>query len=240
MGMPVTLEIVDTAEPAPYERAFDLLREIDERFSTYKDTSEITKVNRGELSENEYSASLREVLARAEETKQRSGGYFDIRTPRGLLDPSGIVKGWAIQLAADDIHAQGLNDFYLEIAGDIQTSGRNAEGKEWSIGIRNPFTPDEIVKIVYPHGKGIATSGTYVRGAHIYNPIQPDTPIEDLVSLTVIGPNVYEADRFATAAFAMGDKGLAFIDQLDGFEAYGIDHTRTAHMTHGFEKYTQS
>ncbi len=55
-----------------------------------------------------------------------------------------------------------------------------------------------------------------------------------MVSLTVIGPNVYEADRFATAAFAMGKNGIAFIEQLQGFEGYQIDGAGIATMTSGF------
>jgi thiamine biosynthesis lipoprotein len=62
-------------------------------------------------------------------------------------------------------------------------------------------------------------------------------PLQDIVSLTVIGPNVYEADRFATAAFAMGKRGIYFIEQLPGFEGYMIDAAARATFTSGFERY---
>ncbi|RUZ50747.1 FAD:protein FMN transferase, partial [Mesorhizobium sp. M7A.F.Ca.US.003.02.2.1] len=124
--------------------------------------------------------------------------------PDGSIDPSGIVKGWAIRNAAAIIQRSGIRDFFIEAGGDIQSCGKNASGHDWSVGIRNPFNPDEIVKIVYPRGRGLATSGSYVRGQHIYNPHAIDSPIQDIVSLTVIGADVLEADRFATAAFAMG------------------------------------
>ncbi|TIX91826.1 MAG: FAD:protein FMN transferase, partial [Mesorhizobium sp.] len=96
-------------------------------------------------------------------------------------------------------------------------------GHDWSVGIRNPFNAQEIVKIVYPRGRGLATSGTYVRGHHIYNPHAIDSPIQDIVSLTVIGADVLEADRFATAAFAMGRDGILFIERTPGLEGYVID-----------------
>jgi FAD:protein FMN transferase len=105
------------------------------------------------------------------------------------------------------------------------------------VGIRNPFAPAEVVKVVYPRGQGIATSGSYIRGAHIYNPHAPTEDIRDIVSLTVIGPDVLEADRFATAAFAMGNKGILFIEKLPGFEAYAIDAKGIATLTSGFEAY---
>jgi thiamine biosynthesis lipoprotein len=84
---------------------------------------------------------------------------------------------------------------------------------------------------------GVATSGTYVRGQHIYNPKNEDQPITDILSLTVIGPDVYEADRFATAAFAMGRSGIDFIEVLSGFEGYMIDKDKQATYTTDFARY---
>jgi len=80
-----------------------------------------------------------------------------------------------------------------------------------------------------------ATSGTAARGQHIYNPHQPQQAIEDIASITVVGPDIYEADRFATAAFAMGRSGIMFIEQLPGFEGYLIDANAVATMTSGFD-----
>jgi thiamine biosynthesis lipoprotein len=87
---------------------------------------------------------------------------------------------------------------------------------------------------VTPKGRGIATSGTYVRGQHIYDPRQPGRRIDDIVSLTVIGPDVLEADRFSTAAFAMGKAGIYFIEQLPGFEGCEVDAGGIATQTSGF------
>jgi thiamine biosynthesis lipoprotein len=238
MGMPVVLEIVDTkATQAEYDAIFEYLVGVDEKFSTYKEQSEVSKINRGETSMKEYSDEMREVLRLSQETFELTNGYFSITTPEGSLDPSGLVKGWAIQKAASMLEDRGYKNFYIEIAGDIQTSGVTSEGKEWSIGIRNPFVREEIVKVVYPHGKGIATSGTYVRGSHLYNPHAPEHAPDDFVSLTVLGPNVYEADRFATAAFVMGKDGMQFLEALSGFEAYAIDANGLAVMTSNFELY---
>ena len=249
MGMPVQLEIVDPALQEDYDAIFDYFTSIDDRFSTYKDDSEISKINRAELTEAEYSVEMKEVLQLSEETKLATDGYFDIHTPAGIIDPSGLVKGWAIQNAADMLHAKGFTNFYVDIGGDIQTGGKNAEGKDWSIGIRNPLNVsdrEEVVKVIYPRGKGIATSGSYLRGAHIYNPQQgqqSEGKTDAFVSLTVIGPNVYEADRFATPAFAMGTPGMHFLASLAArgfgdFEAYAIDAKGMALFTPGFELYT--
>jgi thiamine biosynthesis lipoprotein len=239
MGMPVTIEISDgPASAASVEKTFDYFRYVDSTFSTYKKDSEISRINRGELSEEEYSDDMKRIFAIAEKTKRQTNEYFDIKTPERSVDPSGVVKGWAINNAAELLRSLGYKDFYVEAGGDIQTSGKNQDGREWSIGIRNPFKHEEIVKVVCPHGKGIATSGTAARGRHIYDPHTRKAVETDVVSLTVIGPNVCEADRFATAAFAMGNGAIHFIQSLEGFEGYAIDKKGMATMTTGFENYT--
>ncbi len=241
MGMPVTVEIVD--EPAKAEITEELFRyfaAVDERFSTYKDTSEIMRINRGEIGEDYYSPEMSEVFALAELTKRQTHGYFDIKKPNGAFDPSGIVKGWAIRHAAGILLNNNYKNFYIDAGGDIQSHGKNVNGKEWRVGIRNPFNREEIIKVIYPRGQGVATSGTYVRGQHIYNPHRPEERLTDIVSTTVIGPDVLEADRFATGAFAMGREGINFIERLSAFEGYAIDAAGVATMTTGFEAYTKT
>jgi thiamine biosynthesis lipoprotein len=237
MGMPVTVEIVDAAAGANDLAAiFDYFRYIDEKFSTYKPESEMMRINRGELAERDWSDDMRIIFMLAEETKQRTDGFFDIRRPDGSIDPSGIVKGWAIFQAAKLLETRGFKNFYIDAGSDIQTIGMNADGKPWSIGIKNPLKQNEIVKTIYAaRGQGIATSGTYIRGTHIYNP-KTNSQADEILSLTVIGPNIYEADRFATAAFAMGTRGIHFIESLPGLEGYMIDKDGIATMTTHFHE----
>jgi thiamine biosynthesis lipoprotein len=239
MGMPITVEIVggNGQASATVEEVFGYFDAVDRRFSTYKDDSEISAINQGRLGEKDYSDEMREVLALAEKTRRETGGYFDIRTSAGTLDPSGVVKGWAIRNAAALVARSGARDYFVDAGGDIQSAGHNGDGKEWRVGIRNPFDQAEIIKVVEPRGKGVATSGTYVRGQHIYDPHARDVPIEEIVALTVIGPDVLEADRFATAAFAMGRSGIGFIQQTPGLEGYLVDRNGRATFTSGFEGY---
>jgi FAD:protein FMN transferase len=241
MGMPITVEVVGSGnDGAAIESAFAYFDSVDRRFSTYKDDSEISAINQGRLGEAGYSAEMREILALAEKTRRETYGYFDIRTPNGTLDPSGIVKGWAIRNAAALVTRSGARDYYVDAGGDIQAAGHNGEGKAWRVGIRNPFDQAQIIKVVEPRGKGIATSGTYARGQHIYDPFARGAPIEEIVALTVIGADVLEADRFATAAFAMGRDGIAFIEQTPELEGYLVDRNGRATYTSGFESYCAS
>ncbi|MFA6278716.1 MAG: FAD:protein FMN transferase [Candidatus Paceibacterota bacterium] len=238
MGMPIEIEIVDDSARDTLESAFAYLVSVDERFSTYKEDSEISRINRSEIESDVVSVEMREVFAIAEKTRIETNGYFNIKKPDSTIDPSGIVKGWAIRNAAALIREAGYEHYFVNAGGDIATSGKNIDGGEWSVGIRNPFNSNEIVKVVYPHGKGIATSGSYIRGNHIYNPHNTKEELHDIVSITVIGPDVLEADRFATAAFAMGKGGITFIAQLSGFEGYAINVDGIATMTSGFAEYT--
>ncbi len=237
MGMPVTLEVVDQpATQAIFDEVFAYFEYIDEKFSTYKDQSEISRINRGEISPECASNDMQTILALAEQTRLETNGYFDIRH-NGICDPSGIVKGWAIFNAAEILRQKGCENYYVEAGGDIQMAGANAQGEKWRVGIRNPFNAAEIVKALSVTDCGVATSGTYVRGQHIYNPKNTDQPITGITSLTVIGPDIFGADRFATAAFAMGNEGIFFIENLDGFEGYMIDSEKKATFTTGFGRY---
>src|SRR4029077_11196430 len=100
MGMPVTIEIVDAAATdAIFKKAFDYFKYVDEKFSTFKPGSEIMKINRGELEEKDWSADMKTIFSLAAKANRASEGYFDIKKPDGSYDPSGLVKGWAIQNA---------------------------------------------------------------------------------------------------------------------------------------------
>lgn len=149
MGMPITVDIDGASGGVLVDTIFDHFERIDRRFSTYRADSEISAINRGDLPVRDWSGEMMEVLALAAQTKDQTDGYFDIRKPDGSLDPSGIVKGWAIRNAAGIVRRAGVGDFFIEAGGDIQSYGRNASGLDWSVGIRNPFNAAEIIKIVY-------------------------------------------------------------------------------------------
>ncbi|MDE2001796.1 MAG: FAD:protein FMN transferase [Patescibacteria group bacterium] len=237
MGMPVTVEIRDAgATPQAIQKAFSYFQYVDEKFSTYKPASEISKINGKKLAESDWSDDMKLIMRLSAQTKRETDGYFDIRRKDGYIDPSGIVKGWAIHNVALILQKEGFRYFYVDAGGDIQVAAPKTEAP-WRVGIRNPFKQSEIVQTVQLRNEGIATSGTYLRGDHIYNPRADHANATAIASLTVIGPNIYDADRFATAAFAMGKQGIMFIENLKGFEGYMIDTEGIATETGGFAKY---
>lgn len=239
MNMPITVDISSPdARQSSVDAVFDYFVSIDRVFSSFKLDSELSRINRGEISEDERSEVMKEVFRLSEETASLSGGYFSILKPDGQYDTSGLVKGWAIREAADILRQEGYEDFYVDAGGDIQISGKNA-GNPWRLGIRNPFDPKkrEIVDIVSGDGIGLATSGISERGKHIWNPKTGQAAESPVMSLSVIGPDIFEADRFATAAFAMGIPGITFLERFPGLEGYMIDATGIATETSGWERY---
>jgi len=237
MGMPITLDIQDSVEDlAIFDEVRDYFKEVDRQYSPYKPTSEVSRINDG-LPAAQWSREMKKILKLCDQTKQQTKGFFDVWRS-GKLDPSGLVKGWAIDNAAQLLKKKGFKNFYVEAGGDIQAGGYK-NGRPWKIGIRNPFNRDEIIKTLQISGGGVATSGTYVRGQHIYNPLD-GTEANEVASLTVIGPTIYDADRFATAAFAMGKAGIKFIESLKGFEGYMVTPDKLATFTSGFERYVEA
>ena len=237
MGMPITVEVVsDLATPDLFDGVFAFFATVDANYSPFKPDSLVARIDSGELSLNAADNEMQDILWLANLTERQTNGYFTV-WHNGRFNPSGIVKGWAIYQAAEIVREAGFSDFYVDAGGDVQVYGRNPQAQPWQIGIRNPFDQTQIVKTLSATDCGVATSGFYQRGRHIYNPHAVADPLDEVVSLTVVGPNVFEADRFATAAFAMGREGIHFIESRPSLEGYMIDKTGMATMSSGFSQY---
>ena len=170
MGMPVTVAIADAdAERKQLNTIFEYFRTIDARFSPFKETSETSAVNRSLAREN-WSDEMRTVVALAEKTKQETRGYFDIDDARRKIQSRRHRERLGDKERGGHLARTGFRNFYIDAGGDIEASGMNDRGEKWSVGIKNPFKQDEIVKTIFLTDLGVATSGTYIRGDHIYDP----------------------------------------------------------------------
>jgi thiamine biosynthesis lipoprotein len=239
MGTTFTLELwtpPDDVDPDAIDGAFQWLHEVDARFSTYRPDSEISLLRRGELDERDASAEVRGVLAACEELRRRTDGFFDIRFggPGTPPDPSGYVKGWAIERAAERIAAAGARDFALNGGGDLVARGRPPGSAGWRVGIRHPFERDRVAAVISVVDAAVATSGGYERGAHIRDP-HTGAPPAGTVSVTVVGPSLTIADAYATAVFAMGAAGPGWLARQAGFEGCAITADGRLLTTPGFE-----
>lgn len=200
--------------------AFAWFHEVDERFSTYRPDSEVSRLSRGELDVRAASPDLRSVLDRCEDLRAETSGYFDAYAT-GRLDPSGFVKGWSVEVASERLRAGGLADHFINAGGDIRICGRRADGQPWRIGIVHPWQRHELAWVVTGTDLAIATSGTYERGLHVVNPFT-GSGVDALASVTVTGGDLGVADAYATAAMAMGRRGLDWLAGLPSRSAYEV------------------
>jgi len=236
MDMPITVEICGPdAKQYDIDQVFEYFVSVDSQFSMFRETSEVSKFNAGVLGESDLSDDLRQIRTWCERTREETNGFFNAQRD-GRFDPTGLVKGWAIYQAAHKLLEVGYEHFAVEAGGDIQSIGSNAEGKPWTIGIRNPLVTSEIVKVIAPGDRGVATSGSYFRGDHVVDPVQ-GASLNDIVSVTVIASNVFHADRFATACFAMGRSGIDFLEKRSNLAGYMIDREGMATWTTNFTSY---
>jgi FAD:protein FMN transferase len=220
MGTAIGIDVRDARVTAgALEAAFESLRDVDRRFSPYKPDSEVSRLIRGELEEADCGPDLAEVLALCETVRRDSRGYFDIRRHRddGAPDPTGLVKGWALDRAADVLRAAGARNFCVNGGGDIVAAGEAAPGQPWRVGIRHPLEADKLATVLSVRDGCVATSGQYERGEHVRDPYSGLAPV-GVLSATIVGPTLTFADAYATAAFAMGPDGLAWIAGRPGYE----------------------
>jgi thiamine biosynthesis lipoprotein len=234
MGMPIGVDLADAGD-VDVEPAFDWLRRVDATFSTYRDDSEVSRLARGELTIAECAPEVDEVLTRCLALERETGGFFSAR-PAGRLDPSGYVKGWAVDGAAARLAAGGATRFCINAGGDVVARGRPAPDRRWRVGVRHPEALDELAAVLAVEDLAVATSGEYERGAHILDP-HTGGPPSGLLSVTIVGPDLATADAYATAAFAMGAAGPAWTATLAGYDAMCITSDRRVLTTPGFARH---
>jgi len=234
MGMPIVVDVRDECSDDALDELFDWFREVDARFSTYKDDSEISRLNRGELTVRECHPDVRWVLARCDELREETGGYFDARYESlTTVDPSGLVKGWSVDRGGELLEAGGIRNYSINAGGDIRMRGAALPEPAWRTGIQHPQQLDRIAAIVEANDLALATSGTYIRGEHIVDPHSGEAP-SGLLSVTIAGDDLATADAYATAAYAMGTPGAQWTAQLHPYEALSLLADGTSLSTPGF------
>lgn len=233
MGTGVSIDIPG-AEEAIFNKVFDRLEQIDDRFSTYKTDSEVSRFKRGEIAEGELSHELKRIVKACKAAEKATNGTFSAWA-EGNFDPSGYVKGWAIAEAGKIINKAGFKTFCIGIGGDILAVSDS--DKNWRIGIQDPANRQSILTTLTVKNMAVATSGTYERGLHILNP-KTKKAADSILSITVVGPDIIDADVLATAAFVQGEFGLNFIGgQAHGYEALMVAKNGKVSMTDGMAAY---
>lgn len=211
MGLPISIDIPAAKTKVDFEPTFEALIRIDEQFSTYKTDSEVSRYARGEL--KMPSPKLSQVIKACQRYEAETDGYFSAWAG-GAFDPSGYVKGWAIELAGKWIEKAGFGTYCIGAGGDILA--KSDGNKFWKIGIQDPSTPEKILDLLSISNGAVATSGNYERGQHIINP-KTKKPANELLSVTVTGPDMIKADVLATAIFAAGKTNPDFLKSFPDY-----------------------
>lgn len=231
MGLPVSLlarghDLGARAEEA-VRAVYTELRWVDAVFSPYRDDSEVSQVARGELALADAHPLVQDVAGRCQQWRERTGGVFDATRPDGRWDPSGLVKGWAVERAARHLAAVAELDWCLNGGGDVQVL--TPSGTPFRVGIEDPRDPARLVAVVPVVSGAVATSGTAARGAHLYDP-RSGAPAGGLASVSVLGPSLETADVLATVCFVSG--GTALLPA--GYEALTVATDGTIAATPGW------
>ncbi|MBS42718.1 MAG: thiamine biosynthesis protein ApbE [Nocardioides sp.] len=209
--MPISLALrgphADTAEGRDaWAESLAVLRDVDRVFSTYRPDSFVSRMRRGEVDAADGPAEVREVLALAELARCRSEGAFDVDRVPGGFDPSGVVKGWAVERAALGLRRLADTDFCLSAGGDMVCHLAHPDdptAKAWRVGVEHPTDRTRLVAVVPVRRGAVATSGLAHRGGHVVDARTGEVP-GHVASVTVVGSDLTWADIDATSAFAQG------------------------------------
>jgi FAD:protein FMN transferase len=236
MGTVVTVDLFGVGDPeaaaTAVDRAREVLEEADRTFSTYKESSPLSRLRRGEVSLGETPPDVADVLDLCQRAKALSAGWFDPWALPGGVDPTGYVKGWAAQRALDELRDLEVAGAIVNAAGDVVAFGGPGPGQGFRTGIVRPDDAQRLAAVVELR-RGLATSGETQRGAHLYNPFAREFVVA-AASASVTGPDLGLCDALATALSVGGHDVMALIDGLDGYDAMTIDAGGAMRATPGF------
>jgi thiamine biosynthesis lipoprotein len=235
MGTVVSFSVVPGGLPDPEaSRAIAAacagLHHADAVFSTWDPGSPVSRLRRGVLAIDEVPPEVAEVLQLCRAARAASGGWFDPWAATGGVDPTGLVKGWAVERALAVLRDAGVTAAMVNGGGDIAVFGPPPVDDDheptgsgdigWRIGIRHPWRADALAAIVTGVRAAIATSGRYERSQHLFSP--QNRPLAAVASATITGPSLAMADALATALAVGGDHVLGLVAELHGYEGYLI------------------
>jgi FAD:protein FMN transferase len=197
------------------------LHEADDVFSTFKPDSPVSRLQRGEIGLGDCPGQVTVVLELCRRARRLSGGWFDPWSMPGGVDPTGLVKGWATQEALLVLKTAGVAAAMINGGGDVATFGCRNYDRPWVIGIRDPVDAESCVCAVASPG-AVATSGSYERGLHVRDP-RTGVGVDELRSVTVVGPDLALADALSTGVMAGGMDAVALVEAIPGYSALVID-----------------
>lgn len=248
---------------AVFEQIFNTSMQVSERTKGAFDITVGQLVNAWGFGFMQKERITREII----DSLRQFTGYKKIKLENGLLvkdsegimiDFNAIAQGWIVDIFYDILKSKGINNFLVEVGGEVRVNGKKEKKKKWQVAIENPTEqqndPVSIGIIISLQNMAIATSGSYrkfyeengIRYSHTLNPYTGYPAKHNLLSVSVVAEKCAIADAYATAFMVMGyEKSVEFLDDNPdlGLDAYFIcvnaDNTHSVYMTSGFQKYMQ-
>lgn len=217
---------------AALRAACAVLHDADAIFSTWDPGSPLSRLRRGEPLATPLPV-LTEVEQACAQARAASGGWFDPWAMPGGYDPTGLVKGWAVDRALTVLRQAGVPAALVNGGGDLAAYGSPGPGQPWRAGIQHPWRRGSLAAVIEVCGAA-ATSGPYQRGEHLFDP-RTGRPGGRAASATVTGPSLALADALATALAVAGDEGLAVVSGLAGYQGYLIRSDGSESWTPGMD-----
>lgn len=246
MGMPIGIDLRDPKVHRDPDRAqavldqcFDLLRSIDATFSLWRPDTPMARLAAGSAELRDMPTPVVEVLRACVSASRLTAGSFSARDPQGRLDPTGLVKGWAVAKVGRLLLNAGYFHWCISAAGDVLVHGQARPDESWVVGISAPHAPGRLLDAVrLGAGDAVATSGTGERGDHIWDPLRGNAA-RGVRSASVVcaatGPDaIVRADVLATAAVARGRGAVAWLDRLAHVEAIVVHEDGSLASTSGW------
>jgi thiamine biosynthesis lipoprotein len=223
-------------------QACAILHEADRIFSLYKTESPLSRLARGETSVADCPPVVSEIWDACQAWEKATDGWFSAFTPEHTFDPSGLVKTWAANRAAEFVLERGITDFTLNAGGDVMIADGVTEAIDWRMGISKPVSiaADDagVLTVIDLHRtpfRAMATSGSAERGLHIWNPKAGGRePAKEFVQVSVIAKDLVTSDVWATAAFAEGERAVEHLNRIDDIEALFVYADGELAATNGF------
>lgn len=226
MGLPMSIHVrgpraLGETVAEAVASAFTDLRAEEAMFSTWRPDSPVSRIKDGRDRLVDAHPRIRHVAALCELAGHRTGGSFAAWLPgpdgRQRFDPTGLVKGWAVEQAFTgllaDLRKLGPHDALVCAGGDIAVACSRTDTPNWVVAVEDPRDRSRTLRALELRTGAVATSGTAARGTHIIDPVTGGAA-EGLLSATVIGPKLIWADVYATAAFVKGDAALPWLATL--------------------------
>lgn len=208
--------------------------------------------SRGSYNENSNVDSLLQFVGSEKITNPEVDSLYAL--PKGFqVDVNAIAQGYTVDVISQYLESKGVENYMVEVGGEVRCKGENVNGRIWRIGIEKPAEdriPGQFQTIIALDSMSLATSGNYRKfwvdssGQKVVHTINPETGrpvVSNVLSASIIASNATLADALATACMVAGSNAMQLVAQFPDVEAYLITGNKIGEIevqkTEGWSSY---